>query len=69
MRRTVLILETYAEVYARELSARFPDLEIVTAKSRSELPIDLSTIDIMVAFGISIDDELTERLRELGYVE
>ena len=69
MRRTVLILETYAEVYARELRARFPELEIVTAKSRSELSIDLSTIDIMVAFGISIDDQLIGAATGLKWIQ
>lgn len=69
MPRTVLILETYADRYAQELKARFPQLDIVTAKSRSELPVDLSTIDILVAFGISVDDDLLGAATRLEWIQ
>jgi len=69
MPRTVLILETYADRYAQELQARFPELDIVTAKSRAELPADLSTIDVLVAFGICVDDELISAATRLAWIQ
>jgi D-2-hydroxyacid dehydrogenase (NADP+) len=65
----VLILETYAEAYARHLRQHFPQLVVFPVKSPSELQGGLEDIDVLVAFGISVDDGIVRRARRLKWIQ
>ena len=65
----VLVLETYAETYADHLRRSFPEIEVQTARSRAEAPDDLAQIEVMIAFGIALDDEFMGRLRSLKWIQ
>lgn len=69
MTDTVLILDNHADVYRRRLADGFPQLRIATAHNLDELPADLAAIDILVAFGIAIDDDLMRQLTSLKWVQ
>jgi len=69
MSLNVLVLETYADVYARELRRRFPDLSVCPAKTRADPAIDLKTVDVLVAFGVSIDDDLIRPATRLKWIQ
>jgi phosphoglycerate dehydrogenase-like enzyme len=66
---SVLILDLHADTYADHLRKEFPQLRIVTARERSELPANLSDIDALIAFGVSIDDDMMRRLRGLKWIQ
>lgn len=69
MTANVLVLDNFAEAYARHLSERFPSLRLQCARNLGELPSDLSAIDVLIAFGIAIDDDLMRRLTGLKWVQ
>lgn len=69
MSRTVLIIDKFAGDYARTLGERHPELTIYTAASRTEVPADLASIDILVAFGIVIDDDLMGAMTNLKWIQ
>jgi D-2-hydroxyacid dehydrogenase (NADP+) len=65
---TVLVLEKFADVYERELTARFPDLVVHTAATMADIAADLATVDVLFAFGIAIDDGLIARMTHLKWI-
>jgi D-2-hydroxyacid dehydrogenase (NADP+) len=65
----VLIVDIHADQYADELRRDFPDLRLHTYPNRTALPSDLSGIDVLVAFGTSIDDDVLRRLTNLKWVQ
>jgi D-2-hydroxyacid dehydrogenase (NADP+) len=65
----VLVLETYADVYAAALRERFLAVQVRTARSLADLPEDVSGIDVLVAFGIAIDDGLMRGLTRLKWIQ
>jgi D-2-hydroxyacid dehydrogenase (NADP+) len=65
----VLILETHADDYARALAAAFPDLRIHTATTAADFAGDGATIDVLVAFGIAVNDPFLGRLTQLKWVQ
>ena len=69
MSLNVLIVDMHAGIYAEHLRRDFPDLGIHTLASSAELPEDLSDIDVLVAFGIAIDDDVLRRLDNLKWVQ
>ena len=69
MTPTVLVLDNFAEDYARHLGETFPQLRVERARAIGELPADLSAIDVLIAFGIAIDDDLMRRLSGLKWVQ
>jgi phosphoglycerate dehydrogenase-like enzyme len=69
MAATVLVLETYADAYVKHLGAEFSGLGIVAAKSPAELPADLSEIDVLVAFGITINDDIIKQATRLKWIQ
>jgi phosphoglycerate dehydrogenase-like enzyme len=66
---SVLIVDLHAGLYEEALRREFPQLDIHTAASSAALPADLSHIDVLVAFGIAIDDEVLRRLERLKWVQ
>jgi D-2-hydroxyacid dehydrogenase (NADP+) len=65
----VLIVETYAESYATALREQFPKLGVFTAASADEDSLDGSDIDVLIAFGIGINDALLARMQCLQWVQ
>jgi len=64
----ILVLEKFADVYERELKPRFPDLDIHKAATASDVSVDLATIDVLVAFGIAINDGIIVRATKLRWI-
>jgi phosphoglycerate dehydrogenase-like enzyme len=64
----VLILEKFADVYARELGVHFSGIDIHTAASAADIAVDLATIDVLFAFGIAIDERLMAGLRNVKWI-
>ncbi len=69
MRVNVLIVDIHADVYAQHLRRDFPDLRVVTAREINELPADLSRMDVLIAFGTSINDEVLRRLSGVKWIQ
>jgi phosphoglycerate dehydrogenase-like enzyme len=65
----VLIVDMHAGIYEEQLRRAFPALVIHTAESSAELPKSLSHVDVLVAFGVAIDDDLLRRLDNLKWVQ
>jgi D-2-hydroxyacid dehydrogenase (NADP+) len=65
----VLIVETYAQDYAAVLRQQFPELRVFTAASAAEVGADCGAIDVLIAFGIGINDELLGRMQQLKWVQ
>lgn len=66
---SVLVVDAHADIYAHHLSRAFPELQVHCARSLAELPSDLSGIDALVAFGVSIDDEVLRRLKDVRWIQ
>jgi D-2-hydroxyacid dehydrogenase (NADP+) len=69
MAANVLVLERFADVYAERLGAKFKDLAIFPVKDPTELTIDLADIDVLLAFGIAIDDRIIRRATRLKWIQ
>src|SRR5215217_4608401 len=66
---SVLIVDIHADIYADHLRHEFPDLPVQTAASVAELPDDLSAFDVLVAFGVSVGDDVLRRLHNLKSIQ
>jgi phosphoglycerate dehydrogenase-like enzyme len=64
----ILVLEKFADVYARELAARFSGVEVHKATTAADISVDLATIDVLFAFGIAIDDRLIADAKNLKWI-
>jgi D-2-hydroxyacid dehydrogenase (NADP+) len=69
MNVSVLIVDIHADVYAKHLRAEFPTLQVIEARILSELPDDLSGVDVLIAFGTSINDEVLRRLKDVRWIQ
>ena len=65
----VLILETYADHYAERLRHAFPALVVSPVKALHEVRLDLSMVDVLVAFGIGINDGLIRQAPRLKWIQ
>ena len=65
----ILILDRHAEIYRDRLRAEFPTLHFVLAHNASELPADISDVEVMISFAIELKDEFYQRARELKWVQ
>ena len=63
MTTKILILDPHAEIYRDRLRADFPALQFSLAHKASELPADLSDIDVLISFGIELKDEFINARR------
>ncbi len=52
MTTKILILDGHAEIYRDRLQSEFPDATFVLARGLSELPGDVSDIDVLISFAI-----------------
>ena len=69
MTTKVLVLDGHAEIYRDRLRAEFPDLQFVLARNLSELPTDLSDIDVLIGFGIELTDDFYARTKALKWIQ
>lgn len=69
MTTKVLILDGHAEIYRDRLGAAFPGLQFVLAHGLSELPADLSNIDILIGFGIELNDDFYACAKALKWIQ
>ena len=69
MTTKVLIIDVHADIYAERLHQEFPDLQIVAAHDHSELPADLSGVDIIISFGLAITDDIIARSLALKWIQ
>ncbi|MCC2099015.1 MAG: D-2-hydroxyacid dehydrogenase [Hyphomicrobiales bacterium] len=65
----VLVLDNFADVYARHLEAEFPQLTLHRATKIAEIAAPLDEVDVLVAFGIAINDELLSGMSRLKWVQ
>lgn len=65
----VFVLDVHADEYKAELLAKHPDLKIGTARNIAEAPADLSHVEVFVAFGTSINNELLDRLTNVTWIQ
>jgi D-2-hydroxyacid dehydrogenase (NADP+) len=65
----VLIIDIHAATYRDNLHAEFPDLEFMLAHSAAETPANLSDADVLICFGIAVDDAIFRRARNLKWVQ
>ncbi len=66
---TVLILERFAAEYASHLAESFPALAIHTAPTAAAIDVPLDQVDVLVAFGIAIDDRLMLGATNLKWIQ
>ena len=65
----VLVLDNFASVYADRVRQEFPELIVDTARKIADIEAPLDEIDVLVAFGIAINDELLRKLTALKWVQ
>ncbi len=65
----VLILDHHAEIYRDRLQAEFPAAKLVLAHGVSELPTDLSDIDVLISFAIELTDDFYKRATRLQWIQ
>src|SRR5690242_18922824 len=71
----VLILEAHADRYAERLRQAFPGLSVhpvqtvYAVKDLETLPVASAAIDVLMAFGISVNDELVRRAVNLKWIQ
>ena len=70
MSLNVLVVDGHAGIYEAHLRREFPDLVVHTAwPAAPSCPRISSHIDVLVAFGIAIDDDVLRRLDNLKWVQ
>lgn len=65
----VLVLDNFADVYAKHLRADFPDLSVHTSRKIADIDAPLDSIHVLVAFGIAITDDLLAKMTGLKWVQ
>jgi phosphoglycerate dehydrogenase-like enzyme len=69
MAAKVLIVDIHAELYRDRLQAEFPDLHFMLFHKAAEVSRELSTIDIMIMFGIEIRDQMLRDAPRLKWIQ
>lgn len=65
----VLIIDVHAEIYRDRLREQFPDLDFALCHTAAEAAADLSDIDVLICFGIAVDDSIFRRATRLQWVQ
>jgi len=65
----VLILDNFCEIYADRLAALFPALDLLTARSLDDLPDGFESAEVLIAFGVAIDNDLVRRMTRLRWIQ
>jgi len=69
MSPNILILDGHAEIYRDRLRAEFPALEFLIAHKASELPADISDVDVLLSFAIELKDDFYRRATALKWIQ
>ncbi len=69
MTAKILILDTHAEIYRERLRTEFPNLQFALAHDISEVPEDLSDIDVLISFGVHVNDHIFSRATQLKWIQ
>jgi D-2-hydroxyacid dehydrogenase (NADP+) len=64
----ILVLDKFADAYERELKSQFPQVEVHKAAAATDIAVDLATIDVLIAFGIAINDRLMADAKNLRWI-
>lgn len=65
----ILIIDIHAEIYRDRLGAEFPELQFVLAPAAAEAPHDLSDVDVLICFGIAVEDSIFRRAGRLQWIQ
>jgi len=65
----VLVLDQHAEIYRDRLRPDFPEAQFVLAHGISDLPADLSDIDVLISFAIDLTDDFYRRATRLKWIQ
>ena len=65
----VLVVETYADAYAQHLREAFPGIVVYPVKKVADICLDLTAIDVLVAFGIVVDDPFLRSMPRLRWIQ
>ena len=68
MTTRVLILEKDADAYARALAAEFSGIDIHKAATAADISVDLAAVDVLLAYGIAINDRLMADAKSLRWI-
>ncbi len=63
----VLIIDIHAEMYRDRLGAEFPDLQFNLCHRAAEANGDLSDVEVLICFGIAVDDSILRRANQLKW--
>lgn len=66
---SVLVIDRFAAEYERHLRHDFPSLRVHTAATVRDIKVPLDTLDVLVAFGVAINDELIGGARNLKWIQ
>src|SRR5262249_35098732 len=64
----ILILEKDADAYARALAAEFSGIDIHTAATAADISVELAAVDVLLAYGIAINDRLMADAKSLKWI-
>lgn len=67
--KVVLVIDRFATEYERELRREFPPLRVYTAATIRDIGVAPETIEVLVAFGVAINDELIGAARNLQWIQ
>lgn len=65
----VFIIDIHERIYRERLVAEFPQLDVRGARNKEETPQRLPDVDVLIAFGTSIDNEVLDRLVNLKWIQ
>jgi phosphoglycerate dehydrogenase-like enzyme len=65
----VLVIERFATDYERHIRQAFPHVDVVIAHDARHVPVPLHTVDVLVAFGIAINDDLMRGMGNLAWIQ
>jgi len=65
----ILIIDIHAETYRDRLHAKFPELQFALFRNAAETSGDLLDIDVLICFGIAIEDSILRRTANLKWIQ
>jgi len=65
----VLIIDIHAEMYRDGLREKFPQLQFALFRGAAEATGDLSDIDVLICFGIAVEDSILRRTTNLKWIQ
>jgi D-2-hydroxyacid dehydrogenase (NADP+) len=69
MTATLLIVDIHAEMYRDRLQAEFPALKFALARNAAELTVDLTDVEVMIMFGIEVQDFMLSGAPRLKWIQ